>query len=638
MSGAFPFRRLFTNAFSYPVRRHRSARTTAKQAVNARASITCSSGERICALWTFGKKPNFLKKSRVSQREWLHSTADVVDLATNSMDMSNLKNSRVLPHIRTLLTEGNLAALTDRQLLERFAHERAQSVEAAQTAEIAFEALVNRHSAMVWGVCRRVLGNVHEAEDAFQATFLLLVRKAKSLHVDDSLGRWLYGVAHRVAVRARFHASRQSSGRPEAPVTASDDPHADVEKSEIREIVSAELDRLPLNYRCAVDLCDLQGMTHEQAARQLAWPLATVKSRLTRGRLRLRGRLTRRGIAPLAAGVTTVLCAEAGAAVPAAHLKSIVHSSIRAGAGLPPAVTILVKETLQIMIWQKIKMAATAAVLGAGLAAVALARQAPPALPASPLQATPDAGAQRSRRQTAPDPRWTRVLPSGARVEVIGVSPHPSGPHTWYRPDGRPLTESPCDASRQDVKAGENSVVRAVVVRFTNLQPNAERQWEILESNVSGWVNPVVDRAPVPELHEWVGVLPRSLKTCTVRFEVGAGTWTTDTTHGPSEGPAVSERGGYIFNEPVESEHGTTVTLTHNQRDVFLRLVAVDRDGKEWFGRPSSSYRAGGLYMFKVEFPLPLEKIKEFRVQVQPIERVEIAGVALDRDKPLSRD
>ena len=180
--------------------------------------------------------------------------------------------------------------------------------------------------------------------------------------------------------------------------------------------------------------------------------------------------------------------------------------------------------------------------------------------------------------------------------------------------------------------------MRDVVVRFTNLQPSAERKWEILESNVGGWANPVVDGAPVPELHEWVGVLPRSLKTCTVRFEVGTGTWTTDATRGPSEGPATSERGGYIFSEPVESKQGTTVTLTHTQGDVFLRLIAVDRDGKEWFGRQSSSYRGGELYMFKVAFQLPLENLKEFRVQVQPLERVEIAGVALNRDEPLSRD
>ena len=291
-----------------------------------------------------------------------------------------------------------------------------------------------------------------------------------------------------------------------------------------------------------------------------------------------------------------------------------------------------------MMIWQNITMAATAGVLAAGLVAVALARQAPPALPTSPLQATADADAQRSRRQTAPDPRWTRVLPSGAQVEVIGVSPHPSGPHTWYRPDGRPLTESPCDASRAGLNVRENSVVRAVVARFTNLQPNAERQWEILESNIGGWENPVLDGAPVPDLHEWVGALPRSLKTCTIRFAVGTGTWTTEATHGPSEGPADSERGGYMFSEPVESNQGATVTVTHTQRDVFLRLVAVDRDGKEWFGRQSLSYRAGELYMFKAEFPLPLENLKEFRVQVQPLERVEFAGVALDRDKPPSKD
>jgi hypothetical protein len=180
--------------------------------------------------------------------------------------------------------------------------------------------------------------------------------------------------------------------------------------------------------------------------------------------------------------------------------------------------------------------------------------------------------------------------------------------------------------------------VRAIVARFTNMQPNAERQWEILESNIGGWMNPVVDGARVPELHEWVGALPRTLKTCTVRFAIGTGTWTTDATDRPSEGSTSSDRGSYMFSEPVESKQGTTVTLTHTQGDVFLRLVAVDRDDKEWFGRPSSSYRAGGLYMFKVAFPLRLENLKEFRVQVQPIERVEIAGVALDRDEPLSRD
>jgi RNA polymerase sigma factor (sigma-70 family) len=555
------------------------------------------------------------------------------------MDMRNPKNSRVLPYLRTLLTEGNVAALSDRQLLERFAQERGQSVEAGQAAEIAFEALVDRHSPMVWGVCRRVLGDVHEAEDAFQATFMLLVRKARSLDVDDSLGRWLYGVAHRVAVRARFHATRRSSGRCESPVTATDDPHSDLENSEIREIVGTELDRLPLKYRCAVELCDVQGLTHDEAARQLAWPLATVKSRLTRGRVRLRGRLTRRGIAPMAAGVISALCAEASVAAPAELVRSAIRYSMPLSAAAPPpAITILVKEALQMMVRQKIQLAVIPAVLAAGLVVVALAGQAPPASPKRPLQATADVGAQPIRRQTTPDPRWSRVLPSGAMIEVIGVSPHPSGADTWYRPDGTSLTESPCDAARANVTARADGIVRAIVARFTSVRPDAERQWQILESNSGGWVTPTLDGVPVAGLHEWVGVVPRSLKTCTARFVIGSGPWTTDATHEPSEGPASSERRGYMFSEPVASQHGTTVTLTHTQYDVFLRLAAVDRDDKEWFGSPSSSYRAGELCMFKVEFRLPLANIKHFRVQIQPQERVEIAGVALDRDKPVSRD
>ncbi len=102
---------------------------------------------------------------------------------------------------------------------------------------MAFAALVDRHGAMVWGVCRRVLGDVHEAEDAFQATFLVLVRKAGSVRVDGSLGRWLYGVAHRVALRAQSEAERRGSGIARVPPTSSDDPVADVELRDLRNAV-----------------------------------------------------------------------------------------------------------------------------------------------------------------------------------------------------------------------------------------------------------------------------------------------------------------------------------------------------------------------------------------------------------------
>ena len=186
--------------------------------------------------------------------------------------------------------------MTDGELLERYTTERALSAEAATAAEMAFEVLVDRHGPMVWGVCRRVLGDAHEAEDAFQATFLILVRKARSVQVNGSLGRWLYGVAHRVALRARFEAERRRSGIDRTPPTSSDDPVVEVELRDLRTVVGEELDRLPAKYRCPVELWHLQGMTYEQAARQLNCPVATVKGRLTKGRLKLRQRLAQRGL------------------------------------------------------------------------------------------------------------------------------------------------------------------------------------------------------------------------------------------------------------------------------------------------------------------------------------------------------
>src|SRR5580693_7904094 len=214
-----------------------------------------------------------------------------------------------LRQIRALFGAGTAAGLSDGQLLDRFAARRAASAEAAVDAETAFAALVDRHGAMVWGVCRRVLGDAHEAEDAFQATFLVLVRKAGSVRVDGSLGRWLYGVAHRVALRARFEAERRGSGIGRPPANPCDDPVGEVELRDLCNTVGEELDRLPAKYRCPVELCHLQGMTYDQAARQLNWPVATVKSRLTKGRLRLRERLARRGLAPgaVAGGLATAL-------------------------------------------------------------------------------------------------------------------------------------------------------------------------------------------------------------------------------------------------------------------------------------------------------------------------------------------
>src|SRR5262249_55695704 len=142
-----------------------------------------------------------------------------------------------LRQLRALFAVGTATGLSDGELLELYTSRRAESAEAAKTAETAFAALMDRHGAVVWGVCHRMLGDAQEAEDAFQATFLVLLRKADSVRVDGSLGRWLYGVAHRVARRARSAAQRRSFGFGRTAPGPDIDPTGEVEISELRSVV-----------------------------------------------------------------------------------------------------------------------------------------------------------------------------------------------------------------------------------------------------------------------------------------------------------------------------------------------------------------------------------------------------------------
>ena len=193
---------------------------------------------------------------------------------------------------RTLFVAGAIGAATDGQLLDRFVTGRGDP-----GAEAAFGILVDRHGPMVLRVCRRVLGDGHDAQDASQATFLVLARKAGSIRSRESVASWLFGVAHRIAQRARREAARRRDVerrgalmRPEAV----EEPRQDGDGSLIVE----EIARLSEADRSAVVLCDLEGRSYAEAARQLDWPLGTLKARLSRARGRLRSRLVRRGLAP----------------------------------------------------------------------------------------------------------------------------------------------------------------------------------------------------------------------------------------------------------------------------------------------------------------------------------------------------
>jgi RNA polymerase sigma factor (sigma-70 family) len=195
---------------------------------------------------------------------------------------------------------GSVGQLSDAELLTRFTSGQGDAV-----SQAAFEVIVARHGPMVLGVCRRVLRDAHAAADAFQATFLILTRNARSVHVEDSLGRWLYGVCIRVARRARAITQAERAqvlalnefDQPDE-VAASDPCQHD----DLRKAIDGEIARLPGRYRSAVVLCYLEGLTQEQAARRLLCPLGTVQSRLHRARERLRSGLSRRGLAPTARG------------------------------------------------------------------------------------------------------------------------------------------------------------------------------------------------------------------------------------------------------------------------------------------------------------------------------------------------
>ncbi len=189
--------------------------------------------------------------------------------------------------INRLFRAGSAVGLTDGQLLERFIHSHDEG------AESAFNVLLERHGPMVLAVCHRVLRDSHDAQDAFQATFLVLVRKAGTVRKRESIADWLYGVALRVSAHARVRAARRRSVE-RAAVTGPSSAYEPPPNVDVRD----EVEHLPQDLRSAVVLCYLEGLTHEQAAQRLGWPVGTVRSRLARARTRLRADMTRRGIGP----------------------------------------------------------------------------------------------------------------------------------------------------------------------------------------------------------------------------------------------------------------------------------------------------------------------------------------------------
>jgi RNA polymerase sigma factor (sigma-70 family) len=232
----------------------------------------------------------------------------------------------------------------------------------------AFEALVRRHGPLVWRACRAVLGDTHDAEDAFQATFLVLVHKARSLRRPEALGPWLFAVARHVAARARDGTARRRAHERRAAASGAVSAPSGLASDEAA-LVHAEVGRLPEGLRAAVVLCDLQGLTYEEAAGRLGVSHATLRGRLARARERLRRRLARCGLGPDGLALAPV-------AVPRALVRATARSAAfvagSAGGAVPESVLLLMKGGLMSMAWTKLKAAGLCALAASILAAGAL--------------------------------------------------------------------------------------------------------------------------------------------------------------------------------------------------------------------------------------------------------------------------
>ncbi len=275
--------------------------------------------------------------------------------------------------LQTLFDVGTACGLTDDQLLARFVSSRDHG---------AFEVLVERHGPMVASVCRGVLKDPNDAQDAFQATFLVLVRKAGSIRGGGSLGSWLYRVAFNMAVQINAEAARRQRVERRAGAMAEPSKTDSTPGDELVPALYEEVDRLPEKYRLPVVLCHLEELTHAQAARQLGWTEGAVRGRVARAREVLRRRLARRGLV-LSAGALATAMAErsasaSSASVPAAWIDGTVKAATAIVVGQPlaagavSAAAISFSETMvRTLFMTRLKIAAAAVLAVGGVVFVA---------------------------------------------------------------------------------------------------------------------------------------------------------------------------------------------------------------------------------------------------------------------------
>jgi RNA polymerase sigma factor (sigma-70 family) len=393
---------------------------------------------------------------------------------------------QVFDHLRRLLGAPCDPDQADGQLLERFVRQRDQD---------AFQALLQRHGPMVLGVCRRVLRDLHAADDAFQATFLVLLRRAAALDRTRPLGGWLHGVAYRVAMRAKANACKRSaSERPAEDLETPDaDPSTRMAQREVDAVLDEELCRLPAKYRETLILCYLQGKTNEQAAVQLGWPAGSMSRHLTRARELLHDRLVRRGVTVSAGLLGPALAREASAAAPAEWLAAT-GARLLCGA-VPEHVSMLAEGVLRAMHLTRLKIAAavllTAGLISSGVAAHQVPAAKPPAEP-------------RENQRAAGTPAVEAVKRENLRLPhqglVAGVSFSPDGRllataaafgrvHIWNAVTGKPVRVCTTDKIEEMARRWEGPLLEQSLCRRVTFVPGGKYlvSWALRSKEVQLW-------------------------------------------------------------------------------------------------------------------------------------------------------
>jgi RNA polymerase sigma factor (sigma-70 family) len=353
--------------------------------------------------------------------------------------MATSQPSEVTQHLRTMMLLRDGAGLTDRQLLADYISRR---------DEAALAALVRRHAPMVWGVCRRMLRNYHDAEDAFQAAFLVFARKATSIASPELLANWLYGVAYQTALNARTTAARRRAR--ERQVAEMPEPEA-VQQDlwhDLQPLLDQELSRLPDKYRIPVVLCDLEGKTRKEAAQQIGCPEGTVAGRLARARVLLARRLARHGLAVSGGTLAAVLAPNAAlaSAPTAVVLRTIKAAGLSAAeqaaaTGLIPAkVAALTQGVLKSMLLTKLKIATAVLLAVAGLLVAGLGALALPAPAQKPAAEKEDKEPDKSPAEEKGDKEPDKDPAAGKQIAAELVKPGAKSVRSLaYSNDGNPV-------------------------------------------------------------------------------------------------------------------------------------------------------------------------------------------------------